>query len=64
MVTMDTEMQFTSQDEAYMEIALEEARIASEAGDVPVGAVLVDQATGAIIAKGRKCKSPVNLNVS
>lgn len=56
MVIMDTEIQFTSQDEAYMVIALEEARKAGEAGDVPVGAVLVDQTTGAILAKGRNTR--------
>jgi tRNA(adenine34) deaminase len=33
----------------YMELALEQARIAAAAGEVPVGAVLVD-ATGAVLA--------------
>lgn len=33
----------------YMELALEQARKAAEAGEVPVGAVLVD-ATGAVLA--------------
>lgn len=35
----------------FMDIALEEARAASERGEVPVGAVLVDGATGAIVAR-------------
>jgi tRNA(Arg) A34 adenosine deaminase TadA len=38
-------------DEAHMDAALAEARKAGEAGEVPVGAVIVDEA-GAIIAKG------------
>ncbi len=33
----------------YMELALEQARIAAQAGEVPVGAVLVD-ASGAVLA--------------
>lgn len=35
----------------YMEIALEEARAAAGRGEVPVGAVLVDGATGEILAR-------------
>ena len=38
-----------------MRIALEEARLAGEAGDVPVGAVLVD-ANGHILAQGRNTR--------
>ncbi|MDH3231603.1 MAG: nucleoside deaminase [Alphaproteobacteria bacterium] len=34
----------------FMDIALDEARAAGERGEVPVGAVLVDGATGAIVA--------------
>ena len=47
---------FTEQDEIYMWIALEEARAAGEAGDVPVGAVLVDDRTGDVIARGRNTR--------
>jgi len=35
----------------YMEIALNEARAAAERGEVPVGAVLVDETSGDIIAQ-------------
>jgi tRNA(adenine34) deaminase len=38
-------------DETYMRLALEEARAAAEAGEVPVGAVLAD-ADGTILARG------------
>src|SRR5579863_7739442 len=38
-------------DEAWMEIALEEARAAAAVGDVPVGAVVVRD--GAILGRGR-----------
>jgi tRNA(adenine34) deaminase len=38
-------------DEAFMRAALDEARAAAAAGDVPVGAVLVDG--GTIVARGR-----------
>lgn len=34
----------------YMDLALAEARAAAAAGEVPVGAVLVDGATGAVVA--------------
>lgn len=36
---------------AYMEMALEEARAAASRGEVPVGAVISDPATGAILAR-------------
>ncbi len=39
-----------------MRMALEEARYAAKDGDVPVGAVLVESATGAILAKGRNTR--------
>ena len=39
-------------DEQWMTIALEEARAAAAAGDVPVGAVIVDD-DGKIIGRGR-----------
>lgn len=37
--------------EVYMDLALREARKAAEAGDVPVGAVIVDISSGQVIAK-------------
>jgi tRNA(adenine34) deaminase len=37
--------------EEYMDLALKEARKAIEAGEVPVGAVLVESATGRVIAR-------------
>ena len=38
-------------DTGYMDVALEEARAAAGRGEVPVGAVLVDGATGQILAR-------------
>ena len=35
----------------WMEAALAEARAATEHGDVPVGAVVVNRATGAVVAR-------------
>lgn len=35
----------------YMDIALEEARVAAGRGEVPVGAVLVDGASGKVLAR-------------
>ena len=40
-----------ARDDAAMAIALDEARAAAARGEVPVGAVVVDDATGAIIAR-------------
>src|SRR5580704_10802763 len=42
----------TERDVEFMRIALEEARGAAAAGEVPVGAVLVRDADGAIVARG------------
>lgn len=42
----------TTNDDNFMALALEEARAAGAAGDVPVGAVIVD-ATNTVIARGR-----------
>src|SRR5688500_2309398 len=39
-------------DERWMDVALEEARAAGAAGDVPVGSVVVD-GNGALLARGR-----------
>ena len=50
------EKEFTEQDQAYMRMALEEAVCAGEAGDVPVGAVLIDTATGNVLARGRNTR--------
>ncbi len=47
---------FTEFDDAMMRVALEEARRAAEDGDVPVGAVLIYNATGEILAKGRNTR--------
>lgn len=50
------EPEFTAKDEEYMRIALNEAVRAGEAGDVPVGAVLVQNVTGKILARGRNTR--------
>ena len=47
---------FTEFDERMMRIALLEAHRAAEDGDVPVGAVLIQNATGAILAKGHNTR--------
>ncbi len=44
------------QDISYMRMALEEARIAADGGDVPVGAVLVADETGTILARGHNTR--------
>ena len=38
-------------DLEYMQLALEEARLAAEAGEVPIGAVLVQVADGKVLAR-------------
>ncbi len=47
---------FTHIEESYMKLALEEAALAAEAGDVPVGAVLVSNRDGSIIAHGHNTR--------
>ncbi len=47
---------FSERDIAYMNLALEEATAAGAAGDVPVGAVLVERSTDRIIATGRNTR--------
>lgn len=47
---------FTKTDESFMRMALEEARRAAEDEDVPVGAVLVQNGTGEILARGRNTR--------
>lgn len=37
-------------DKKYMRLALEEARKAAELGEIPIGAVLVDNASGEVVA--------------
>src|SRR5690606_34263895 len=45
-------------DEAWMRLALEEARLAASSGDVPVGAVIVRD--GAVIGRGRNRREQDN----
>ncbi|PZQ48239.1 MAG: tRNA-specific adenosine deaminase [Micavibrio aeruginosavorus] len=42
---------FTEQDHSHMRAAMEEANKAARAGEVPIGAVLVDCARGEIVAR-------------
>lgn len=55
----------TAADEAYMALALDEARLAAEAGEVPIGAVVVfepiDRATGRPTAEPRVVARAHNL---
>ncbi len=51
---------FRSEDELYMRMALDEARLAMENGDVPVGAVLIQNSTGEILSKGRNTRELLN----
>ncbi len=53
---MEKTVVFDAVDESCMRVALEEARHAGEDGDVPVGAVLVETATGKILARGRNTR--------
>jgi tRNA(Arg) A34 adenosine deaminase TadA len=39
-------------DERFMRMALDLAQAAADAGEVPVGAVVVDEATGTVISEG------------
>jgi tRNA(Arg) A34 adenosine deaminase TadA len=39
-------------DERFMRMALDLAQAAADAGEVPVGAVIVDEATGEVVATG------------
>jgi tRNA(adenine34) deaminase len=43
---------WSTADEAFLRLALAEARLAADSGDVPVGAVIVDSA-GQLVARGR-----------
>src|SRR5580698_8404059 len=46
------ESQSAEHDAEFMKIALEEARSAAVAGEVPVGAVIVRDSDGAVVARG------------
>ena len=46
-------------DEEYMRMALEEARAAEEAGEVSIGAVVVDE-KGEVIARGHNLRETLN----
>ena len=52
---MNRSIEFSDQDMAMMKEALTEARLAGDAGDVPVGAILTD-ADGHIIARGHNTR--------
>ena len=45
----------TEEKISFMDLALAEARAAAERGEVPVGAVLADGATGKILARAGNC---------
>lgn len=47
-------------DEDYMQPAIAQARLAADAGEVPVGAIIVDPKSGEIIA--RAANAPIRLN--
>ena len=47
---------FSGKDYEFMRVALEQAQIATSHQDVPVGAVLVDNTTGEIVAVGHNTK--------
>ena len=46
-----------SKDREYMAIALDEARLAMESGEVPVGAVLIDDGGGVVVRAHNLCES-------
>ena len=46
-------------DEEYMRMALEEAKAAEEAGEVPIGAVVVDE-KGDVVARGHNLRETLN----
>lgn len=47
-------------DHTMMSLALEEAKEAAARGEVPIGAVLVDQTSGQIVAKAGNCTRELN----
>ena len=46
-------------DEEYMRMALEEAKAAEEAGEVPIGAVVVDE-KGEVVARAHNLRETLN----
>ena len=46
-----------NKDREYMAIALDEARLAMESGEVPVGAVLIDDGGGVVVRAHNLCES-------
>lgn len=46
-----------NKDREYMAIALDEARLAMESGEVPVGAVLIDDEGGVVVHAHNLCES-------
>lgn len=51
-------MRATDEHEALMRVALDEARAALETGDVPIGALVVDE-RGEIIGRGRNTREAI-----
>lgn len=47
-------------DHTYMAAAMEEAKRAADVGEVPIGAVLVDSTTGAIVARSGNATRALN----
>ena len=45
-----------SKDQEYMAIALDEARLAMQSGEVPVGAVLIDDEGGVVVRAHNLCE--------
>ena len=46
-----------NKDREYMAIALDEARLAMESGEVPVGAVLIDDEGGVVVRAHNMCEA-------
>jgi tRNA(adenine34) deaminase len=46
----------TERDAEWMHVALEEAALAAREGEVPVGCVVVDDATNTVLARGRNAR--------
>ncbi len=53
---MICEQGFNERDRIYMQMALDEALLTEESGDVPVGAVLVSDADDRILGKGHNTR--------
>lgn len=49
-------MSMHQSDDFYMRVALDEANLAADKGDVPVGAVLVSNDTGEIVSRGHNTR--------